>query len=102
MKEAGIWVYGLDVAGETAFDEADYSRPVALVAGAEGKGLGRLVREACDVLLRIPLYGRVTSLNVGVATAIALFAARRARDREDEGRRTKDENASSFILRPLS
>jgi 23S rRNA (guanosine2251-2'-O)-methyltransferase len=81
MKEAGIWVYGLDAHGTTDFDTADYDRPVAIVAGAEGKGLSRLVREACDLLVRIPMYGHVASLNVSVATALALFAARRARGR---------------------
>ncbi len=81
MKEAGIWVYGLDAHGTTDFDTADYDRPVAIVAGAEGKGLSRLVREACDLLVRIPMYGHVASLNVSVATALALFAARRARER---------------------
>ncbi len=91
LKERGVWIYGLDAEGTTAFDEADYARPVAIVAGAEGKGLGRLVRESCDVLLRIPLYGHVESLNVSVAAALALFAARRARDRVDERRETKDE-----------
>jgi len=81
MKEQGFWVYGLEMDGAVAFDEADYMRPVVIVAGAEGKGLGRLVRESCDVLLRIPLYGHVESLNVSVATSLALFAARRARER---------------------
>jgi 23S rRNA (guanosine2251-2'-O)-methyltransferase len=81
LKTRGIWIYGLDVDGDVVFDEADYARPLAIVAGAEGKGLSRLVRDACDVRLRIPLYGHVASLNVSVATALALFAARRSRDR---------------------
>ncbi|MGH2355277.1 MAG: 23S rRNA (guanosine(2251)-2'-O)-methyltransferase RlmB [Chloroflexota bacterium] len=81
LKAAGVWVYGLDPAGAEAFDTADYARPVALVAGAEGTGLSRLVRERCDVLLSIPMQGHVASLNVAVATSLALFAARRARDR---------------------
>ena len=91
MKAAGLWIYGLDASGEAVFDEADYARPVAIVAGSEGKGLSRLVRDTCDLRLRIPLYGHVVSLNVSVATALALFAARRARDRAKEGRKTKDE-----------
>ena len=93
LKERRVWVYGLDMDGEVTFDEVDYAGPVAIVAGAEGRGLGRLVRKACDVLVRIPLYGHVESLNVSVATSLALFAARRARDRgaRDEGRRTGDE-----------
>jgi 23S rRNA (guanosine2251-2'-O)-methyltransferase len=80
LKGAGVWVYGLDAtAGGVPYDEADYARPLALVAGAEGKGLSRLVRERCDLLLRIPLHGHVASLNVSVATSLALFAARGAR-----------------------
>ncbi|HVG97791.1 MAG TPA: 23S rRNA (guanosine(2251)-2'-O)-methyltransferase RlmB, partial [Chloroflexota bacterium] len=79
LKAAGVWVYGLDAAGAEAYDRADYARPVVLVAGAEGKGLSRLVGERCDLLLRIPLHGRVASLNVSVAASLALFAARAAR-----------------------
>jgi 23S rRNA (guanosine2251-2'-O)-methyltransferase len=81
LKAAGIWVYGLDAAGAEPYDRADYDRPVVVVAGAEGKGLSRLVRERCDLLLRIPLHGRVASLNVSVAASLALFAARGARQR---------------------
>ena len=81
VKERGLWVYGLDMSGTEAYDEADYNRPLMLVAGAEGKGISRLVREQCDVLVRIPLHGHVASLNVSVACALALFAARRARER---------------------
>jgi 23S rRNA (guanosine2251-2'-O)-methyltransferase len=82
LKASGVWVYGLDAAGAEAFDAVDYLRPVAIVAGAEGKGLSRLVRECCDVVMSSPQRGHVASLNVSVATALALFAARRARDRE--------------------
>ncbi len=82
LKGAGLWIYGLDAEGDTVYDGVDYVRPLALIAGAEGKGLSRLVRERCDVLLRIPLYGHVASLNVSVATSLALFAARRQRGAE--------------------
>ena len=81
LKARGIWVYGLDMDGEQEFDAPDYSGPVALVVGAEGRGIGRLVREHCDVVVRIPLNGHVESLNVSVATSLALFAVRRGRDR---------------------
>jgi 23S rRNA (guanosine2251-2'-O)-methyltransferase len=79
LKAAGLWVYGLDARGGVPFDGADFLRPVALVAGAEGAGLSRLVRERCDLLLRIPLSGHVASLNVAVATSVVLFFARRQR-----------------------
>jgi len=81
LKQAGVWVYGLDMDGGQEYDAPDYSEGVALVAGAEGKGLGRLVREHCDIVVGIPLRGRVESLNVSVATSLALYAVRRSRDR---------------------
>jgi 23S rRNA (guanosine2251-2'-O)-methyltransferase len=81
LKEAGLWVYGLDPAGKEVYDRADYARPLALVVGAEGKGLSRLVRERCDLLLCVPLHGHVASLNAAVAASLALFAARGARTR---------------------
>jgi 23S rRNA (guanosine2251-2'-O)-methyltransferase len=74
LKEAGFWVVGLDgSAGKTVFEEAPPGR-IALVLGAEGEGLSRLVRETCDELLAIPLRGKVASLNVSVAAGVALFS----------------------------
>jgi 23S rRNA (guanosine2251-2'-O)-methyltransferase len=74
LKEAGFWVVGLDgSAGKTVFEEAPPGR-IALVLGAEGAGLSRLVRETCDELLAIPLRGKVASLNVSVAAGVALFS----------------------------
>jgi len=80
LKQRRIWVYGLDMDGDRDYDALDYNAPVAIVAGAEGRGLGRLVRERCDVVVRIPLAGHVESLNVSVAASLALFAVRRSRD----------------------
>jgi 23S rRNA (guanosine2251-2'-O)-methyltransferase len=75
LKEAGFWVVGLDAAATRTVDEASAPEGrVALVLGSEGEGLSRLVRESCDELLRIPMRGRVGSLNVSVAAGIALFA----------------------------
>jgi len=80
LKGAGIWVVGLDVHPEALpLGRADLTGPLALVVGAEGIGLARLVREHCDWLLAIPMYGRVGSLNAAVAGSIALVAARQAR-----------------------
>jgi 23S rRNA (guanosine2251-2'-O)-methyltransferase len=74
LKEAGFWVVGLDeTAAGTIFDAAPEGR-VALVLGAEGEGLSRLVKQTCDELLSIPLRGRVGSLNVSVAAGVALFS----------------------------
>jgi 23S rRNA (guanosine2251-2'-O)-methyltransferase len=99
LKEAGLWVYGLDAAGAVPFDQADYRHGIVLVAGAEGTGLHRLVREQCDELLSIPMHGHVASLNVSVATSLVVFAARQARSRaqgqEAGGARGSGETATS-------
>lgn len=80
MRDAGIWVIGLDEGGsETLFDLALDDEPVALVLGAEGKGLSRLVRQRCDVVASIPLGGRLASLNVAAAGALACFEVARRR-----------------------
>jgi 23S rRNA (guanosine2251-2'-O)-methyltransferase len=78
IKEAGVWVAGADVGGESLFD-ADLTGPLAWVLGAEGEGLRRLTREQCDRIVGIPLCGSVESLNVSVAAGICLYATRRAR-----------------------
>lgn len=78
LKEDGVRVAGLEGVSEaTLYHAADLSGSLALVVGGEDEGLSRLVRELCDVVIRIPMYGRVGSLNVAVAAAIALFEARR-------------------------
>jgi len=73
-----VWVVGADVDGENLF-EADLSGPIAWVLGAEGSGLRRLTREACDRIVSIPMQGAVESLNVSVTAGICLFATRRQR-----------------------
>ena len=79
MKEAGFWIYGLDERGQQAYDEVTYTPPSVLVVGAEGKGLHEQVRKHCDFLVRIPLAGQLSSLNVSVAAGIALFEWKRRR-----------------------
>ena len=78
LKTRGVWIVGAEARGESLFD-ADLTGPIAWVLGAEGAGLRRLTRESCDRLVGIPLQGTVQSLNVSVATAICLYATRRAR-----------------------
>lgn len=78
LKEKGIWVYGLDMDGQTR-DKTDLSGPVALVIGAEGHGLSRLVRERCDVIVSLPMYGNINSLNASVACGILMYEVVRAR-----------------------
>src|SRR5690606_23729021 len=79
LQERGLWVVGADMAGEQTLWEADLTGPMAVVVGGEDKGLGRLVRESCDLLVRIPMRGRVNSLNAGVAGALVLFEIARQR-----------------------
>jgi 23S rRNA (guanosine2251-2'-O)-methyltransferase len=79
LKKGGVWVVGTDGEAEQTLYAADLNRPLALVMGAEGAGMRRLTREVCDFVVRIPLWGRVPSLNVSVAAGVALFEARRQR-----------------------
>ncbi len=79
LKQQGVWVVGLDMAGQQAYDQYDWSTPTALVVGSEGKGLGRLVAQTCDVLVRLPMRGHVDSLNAAVAGSIVLYHAWRSR-----------------------
>lgn len=79
LKDEGVWTVGLVTDAAKAYDQIDYTLPTALVVGAEGTGLRRLVRERCDWLVSIPMRGHVQSLNVSVATGIALFEALRQR-----------------------
>jgi len=79
LKEAGVWTVGFAGDASDSYDDVDFTLPTALVAGAEGEGLRRLTRERCDRLVRIPMYGAVSSLNVSVAVGVALFEAARQR-----------------------
>jgi len=81
LKAAGVWTIGLDAGAELTYDRWDLTLPTALVLGAEGHGLRRLVRERCDGLARIPMRGHVGSLNVSAAAAIVLYEADRQRSR---------------------
>ena len=72
LKEAGVWVYGADMNGEP-YDKVDFSGPVALVIGSEGKGISRIVNENCDVILSLPMKGHITSLNASVAAGIFMY-----------------------------
>jgi 23S rRNA (guanosine2251-2'-O)-methyltransferase len=79
LKERGIWLYGTAGEADSLLYDADLSGPVAIVMGAEGSGLRRLTRETCDHLVKLPMAGEVSSLNVSVATGICLFEAVRQR-----------------------
>lgn len=79
IQERGIWLVGAAGETETSLYAAELKGPLAIIMGAEDKGLRRLTREACDVLVKIPMRGSVESLNVSVATAVCLFEALRQR-----------------------
>lgn len=80
LQQRNIWVYGASEAATTAFYDVDLKGPLALVIGAEGKGLRRLTSEVCDLLINIPTVGYIASLNVSVATGVCLFEAVRQRN----------------------
>jgi 23S rRNA (guanosine2251-2'-O)-methyltransferase len=79
IKEAGVWVYGLDGEATGSIHAVDFRGNVALVLGGEGEGMRRLTREHCDALVKIPMPGDMESLNVSVATGVALFEVVRQR-----------------------
>jgi 23S rRNA (guanosine2251-2'-O)-methyltransferase len=81
LKEAGVWTVGLAADAPETYDAIDLTAPTAVVLGAEGSGLRRLVRERCDRLASIPMSGVVESLNVSVAAGVMLFEAKRQRRR---------------------
>jgi 23S rRNA (guanosine2251-2'-O)-methyltransferase len=89
FKKRGIWVVGVDEEGDRLWTEFDYTSPVALVLGGEHKGLRRLVREHCDVVVRLPMRGRVSALNVSVAAGIILYEV--VRQRTASGPRNPEE-----------
>ena len=84
LKEQGFWVVGADMEGESLYFDADLDRPLVLVIGAEGKGLGRLVKENCDMLVLIPMQGGVNSLNASAAGAILMYEVVRQRMQKAE------------------
>ena len=77
LKEQRFWIYGLDERGSELYHQVEYATPTAIVLGGEGKGLHQNVQKHCDVLVRIPMAGAVSSLNVSVATGVVLFDWRR-------------------------
>src|SRR6478736_2866951 len=79
LKELGVWTIGLAGDATESYETVDWTQPSAVVLGAEGAGLRRLVRETCDLVVSIPLAGHVESLNVSVAAGVVLFEAARQR-----------------------
>jgi 23S rRNA (guanosine2251-2'-O)-methyltransferase len=79
LKEAGYWLIGLDEEADKSYTQADYTSPVGIVLGGEGKGLHELTRKRCDFVVSLPTVGPVKSLNVSVAAGVVLFEAVRQR-----------------------
>ena len=78
LKKRGLWIYGLDMDGET-WCQTDLTGAMALVVGSEGRGISRLVREECDFILSMPMVGQINSLNASVACGIVLYEVTRQR-----------------------
>ena len=81
LKDRNVWIAGTDNQADTSLFEQDLTGPLALVMGSEGAGMRRLTKEKCDFLVSIPMAGELSSLNVSVATGVALFEAVRSRQK---------------------
>lgn len=79
LQKQGFWVVGADMSGDSDYFAADLSGPIVVVVGSEGQGLGRLVKESCDLLVRIPMSGKISSLNASVACSLMLYEVVRQR-----------------------
>jgi 23S rRNA (guanosine2251-2'-O)-methyltransferase len=75
LKEAGVWVYGTDGSADKLYFEEDLTGPIAIIIGSEGRGMNKLTMKKCDVLLKIPMKGHITSLNASVSGGIVIFEA---------------------------
>ena len=73
LKDSGLWIIGTDGVAENYYYEQDLTGPIALVIGSEGNGMNRLVSENCDILVKIPMYGKITSLNASVSAGIVTY-----------------------------
>jgi len=79
LKEKGFWVAGADMDGKQNYYEADLTGPLVLVVGSEGKGMGRLTKEQCDFIVKMPMVGKINSLNASVAGSILMYESMRQR-----------------------
>lgn len=84
LKKQGMWIVGADMDGEADYYDADLSGPLVIVVGSEGKGLGRLVKERCDFLVKIPMHGKINSLNASVACSLLLYEAEKQRAKKNK------------------
>lgn len=82
LKDRGLWIFGADAMAESLYYQVDFNIPMALVLGSEGKGLRPIIKEKCDFLIKIPMLGKISSLNVGVAGAVILFEVLKQRKKD--------------------
>ena len=75
LKQAGVWIYGTDGSADKLYFEEDLTGPIAIIVGSEGRGMNKLTMKNCDVLLKIPMKGHITSLNASVSGGIVIFEA---------------------------
>lgn len=75
LKEQGLWICGTDMGTKQEYDKQDYTGPMGIVIGSEGFGMSRLVKENCDFLVKIPMMGKITSLNASVSAGIVIYEA---------------------------
>ena len=80
LKERGVWIVGTDAKGSDDYRNLDGKMPIGLVIGSEGKGMGRLIKDKCDFLIRLPMAGKVTSLNASVAASLLMYEVYRKRN----------------------
>ncbi|MFJ7748097.1 23S rRNA (guanosine(2251)-2'-O)-methyltransferase RlmB [Peribacillus sp. NPDC097295] len=80
LKERGVWIVGTDAKGSDDYRNMDGKMPIGLVIGSEGKGMARLMKEKCDFLIRLPMVGKVTSLNASVAASLLMYEVYRKRN----------------------
>lgn len=80
LKDNGYWIIGVELGGDTDFRKQDYSGKTCVVIGSEGKGISRLVKENCDFLVQIPMYGHVNSLNASVSAALIFYEMLKVRE----------------------
>ena len=81
LKEYGLWIYGLDMAGESNIYDTKLEGAIGIVVGNEGEGISRLVKENCDVLMKIPMTGKINSLNASVSAAISIYEVLRQKNK---------------------
>ncbi len=83
LKDKGFWIYGSDMQGDKYYYDENYSTAVALVIGSEGTGISRLVRENCDIIIEIPMKGKINSLNASNAASIIMFEVMKKRNENE-------------------